>query len=138
MSFVLNPQIEADSTLVVDLPLCQVRLNHNAAFPWIVLIPRVDKMVELIDLGAAQQDQVWQEIRTASHVMKSVYQPDKLNVANLGNVVAQLHIHVIARFASDKAWPGPVWNSGQSASYDSLILKAEIKKLQDAFREFAE
>lgn len=132
--FTRDPAFERDSTHVIDLPLCEVRLNHNAAFPWIILIPRVAGMVEIIDLDETQQLQLLKEIRASSQIMKDLYQCDKLNVANLGNVTAQLHVHVIARFKSDKAWPTPIWNSGVTATYDSLIFKAEITKLTDAFK----
>jgi diadenosine tetraphosphate (Ap4A) HIT family hydrolase len=112
MSFNLDPKLEADSEFVCDLKLSQVRLIKNAAFPWILLIPRQNDMVEITDLSVSDQEELLREIRQAMNLFKEVFSPKKLNVANLGNVVAQLHVHVIARFETDKAWPGPVWNSG--------------------------
>src|SRR4029078_4191753 len=109
MAFMLHTTLESDSTYICDLPLSQVRLMNNAAFPWIALIPRTENTVEIIDLVESAQEQLLKEVRIASHIMRKHYQPKKLNVANLGNIVEQLHIHVIARFSNDLAWPQPVW-----------------------------
>lgn len=117
MKFVLNPKLDADSTYICDLPLCEVRLSHNAHFPWLILIPKINDVVEIIDLNENQQTQLLTEIRKTSHLLKKLFAPKKLNVANLGNIVEQLHIHVIARFENDLAWPNPVWNSGVSSEY---------------------
>ncbi|MGE3317901.1 MAG: HIT domain-containing protein [Candidatus Berkiella sp.] len=134
MNFELDPKLAQDSSFICDLPLSQVRLSHNAAFPWIVLIPRQPQLIELIDLSLSDQGQLWQEITRASHIMRAIFSPTKLNVANLGNVVAQLHIHVIARFASDKAWPNPVWNSHIQANYLSQDKQNLITQLRIAFQ----
>lgn len=134
MPFELDPKLAQDSAFVCDLPLSQVRLSHNAAFPWIILIPRQPQLIEMIDLTRDDQSQLWQEIAQASQVMRSVCSPTKLNVANLGNVVAQLHIHVIARFAKDKAWPNPVWNSQVHETYSPDVQQNLITRLQAAFK----
>lgn len=107
----LDPRLESSSSFVIDLDLCQVRLNHNAAFPWLLLIPKRGGIVELIDLGVAEQRVLMQEIVLVSQVMRDLFRPHKLNVASFGNVVPQLHIHIIARFETDPAWPNPVWNT---------------------------
>jgi len=134
VQFELDPKLARDSTFVCDLPLCQVRLSHNAAFPWIILIPRQPQLIEMIDLAISDQGQLWQEITRASHIMRSLFSPTKLNVANLGNVVAQLHIHVIARFASDKAWPNPVWNSQVQEIYVPDVHQNLVTQLRAAFQ----
>ncbi len=134
MLFKLDPQLEKDSSWICDLSLSQVRLSNNAAFPWIILIPKKAGMSEIIDLTSNEQTQLWQEISQSSLVMRELFSPTKLNVANLGNVVAQLHIHVIARFKTDKAWPGPVWNSQVSAEYDAQNQQKIISQLANAFQ----
>lgn len=134
MLFELDPQLEKDSSWICDLPLSQVRLSNNAAFPWIILVPKKSGMREFIDLSNDEQIQLWQEISQASHVMRELFSPTKLNVANLGNVVAQLHIHVIARFNTDKAWPNPVWNSQVVAEYEAKNHQERISQLANAFQ----
>jgi diadenosine tetraphosphate (Ap4A) HIT family hydrolase/NTP pyrophosphatase (non-canonical NTP hydrolase) len=129
----LDPRLESDSTPIIDLPLCQVRLSHNAAFPWIILIPQKEGLVELIDLMPADQQQLMHEIAIASQVMHHLFCPTKLNVAALGNMVPQLHIHVIARYETDAAWPRPVWNSGVSETYNSVMKSERIDHLRKAF-----
>lgn len=134
MSFELDPKLAQDSTFICDLPLCQVRLSNNAAFPWLLLIPKQNDLCEIIDLPMSSQVQLLGEINQASHVMRSLFLPTKLNIANLGNVVKQLHIHVIARFNTDKAWPNPVWNSQVEARYAPLEQQRIIQQLTAAFQ----
>jgi diadenosine tetraphosphate (Ap4A) HIT family hydrolase len=129
----LHPKLEADSVFIKDLELCQVRLINNAKFPWILLVPRVENMVEIIDLDASQQVQLMQEIITTSSVLKELFAPDKLNIGALGNIVPQLHIHVIARYKTDEAWPNPVWNSGVRAEYDMDTLNQRIMALNAVY-----
>jgi len=132
----LDPRLESDSTFVTDLDLCQVRLSHNASFPWIILIPKRENMSEIMDLENADQQLLVQEIAHSSKVMQKLFGSFKLNVANLGNVVAQLHIHIIARYDTDEAWPGPVWNSGVSETYDTQALNDRVIKIKLAFQKF--
>jgi len=131
--FVLDPRIEADSVFIHDLKLSQVRLHKNGAFPWVMLVPRRADVVEILDLNDDDQDMLWNEILFVSNIMKRLFKPKKLNVANLGNIVAQLHVHVIARFEEDKAWPGPVWNSGVKRDYELDEAEKLIKQMQAAF-----
>lgn len=127
----LHPSLEKDTTFITDLSLCQVRLHENAEFPWLVLIPQRDDVIELIDLVEEDRLQLMKEISIVSQIMKELFNPDKLNVANLGNIVPQLHIHVIARYQNDKAWPNPVWNSGFFKEY-SLDEKSNlVMKIRD-------
>ncbi len=134
MSFELASKLAEDSVFICDLPLSQVRLSNNAAFPWIILIPKLNDLIEMIDLSMDDQSQLLKEINQASHVMQRLFSPTKLNIANLGNVVAQLHIHVIARFATDKAWPNPVWNSQVDARYSPSEQQKMIQQLTAAFQ----
>ncbi len=137
MTFVLDPRLENDSVFICDWNLSHVRLHRNGAFPWVMLMPRREGARDIIDLTEVDQTELLREIRFASQVMKKLYNPTKLNVANLGNVVAQLHVHVIARFDTDKAWPGPIWNSGVSEEYTDTDLVALVEKLQKEFSVFA-
>lgn len=134
MTFVLHPKLAADSAFVCDLPLSQVRLSNNAAFPWLILIPRHAELTEIIDLAVPLQQQLWQEITLSSQILRELFQPTKLNVANLGNIVSQLHIHVIARFNTDSAWPNPVWNSQIEAPYSADEQQQRIAQLAALFQ----
>lgn len=138
MTFQLDPRLEFDASFILDLDLCQIRLSHNAAFPWIVLIPKRSKVSEMIDLSTQDQQLLMHEIILASKVMQQLFQPTKLNVANLGNVVPQLHIHIIARYDSDKAWPGPIWNAGISENYEAKAKAERIEQIRTAFKMVAQ
>ncbi len=131
MTFTLHPQIDKDSDFILDLPLSQVRLINNARFPWVLLIPRQDDIKETIDLSEEDQQQLMREIAQVSKAMQSPYSPDKLNVAALGNMVPQLHVHVIARFETDDAWPGPIWGTGGDP-YANLVHSDTIEKIKQA------
>lgn len=109
MDFILAPQLEADSLFVGELGLSQLRVHKCADFPWVILIPQFPGLSEIIDLTPENQIRLMEEISWVSQTLQRLYKPDKLNVANLGNVVPQLHIHIIARYKSDPVWPSPVW-----------------------------
>ena len=110
--FVLDPRLEESSVPVADWPLAQLRLKDDARFHWLLLIPRRAGVVELGDLDEADYAQLTAEILAATRLLQEVARPDKTNVATLGNVVPQMHVHVVARFRSDPAWPDPVWCHG--------------------------
>lgn len=133
--FTVDSRLEADSHFVIDLELSQVRLSNNAAFPWLILIPRRANIVEIIDLDDTDRELLFKETVLASQIMRQMFQPTKLNVANLGNIVPQLHVHVVARFDKDGAWPGPIWNSGVREDYDSAKLQERLLQVQGAFNE---
>jgi diadenosine tetraphosphate (Ap4A) HIT family hydrolase len=109
--FVLDTKLDADTIEITTLPLCLVRLMNDRRFPWVILVPARPAVSELIDLDASDRARLIEEIALVSTVMRELFRPTKLNVAALGNVVAQLHVHVIARFSSDDVWPGPVWGT---------------------------
>ncbi|GJE31634.1 HIT domain-containing protein [Methylobacterium oxalidis] len=115
--FALDPRLSADTVPVGDLALSSVLLMDDARFPWLILVPRRTGASEITDLGEADAALLWEEIRLAAGVMQALSRPDKVNVAALGNVVAQLHVHVVGRFRSDPAWPGPVWGHGVRRPY---------------------
>jgi diadenosine tetraphosphate (Ap4A) HIT family hydrolase len=109
--FVLDTKLHTDTIELTALPLCLVRLMNDRRFPWVILVPARPGVTEIIDLDAADRTRLIEEIALVSTVMRDLFRPTKLNVGALGNVVAQLHVHVIARFANDEAWPGPVWGT---------------------------
>jgi diadenosine tetraphosphate (Ap4A) HIT family hydrolase len=110
-AFVLDTKLDADTIEITTLPLCLVRLMNDRRFPWVILVPARPDVSEIIDLDAADRATLIEEIAFVSTVMREQFRPTKLNVGALGNVVAQLHLHVIARFAGDAAWPGPAWGT---------------------------
>jgi diadenosine tetraphosphate (Ap4A) HIT family hydrolase len=130
LEFVLHPQLAADSLYVADWPLCQLRLINDQHYPWFLLVPRVNNVKDIIDLTDEQQWQLWQESKRLSLWLKADYQPDKLNIAALGNVVPQLHLHHIARFQSDLAWPAPVWGKHPAQPYTSEQLTPLMTRWQ--------
>jgi diadenosine tetraphosphate (Ap4A) HIT family hydrolase len=109
--FLLDPRLAADTIPVVELPLSAVRLMRDASYPWLVLVPRRAGLAEIVDLAAAERGELMAEIALASEALRAVAPCDKLNVAALGNVVRQLHVHVVARRTADPAWPKPVWGA---------------------------
>jgi diadenosine tetraphosphate (Ap4A) HIT family hydrolase len=114
----LHPQLAQDTVPVGDLPLARVLLSNDANYPWLILVPRKPRLVELIDLVESEQVRLLGEIAKAARILKSVTGCDKLNIAALGNQVPQLHVHVIARRRNDAAWPKPVWGTATATSYE--------------------
>ena len=129
--FSLDPRLAADSCAVATLPLCEVRLMQDARYPWLILVPRQAGLVEISDLAAAAQTRLWQEVNQAAAALRAVAPCDKLNLGALGNIVRQLHVHVIARRIGDAAWPGPVWGHGAALAY----ADAELAVRRDALRQ---
>jgi diadenosine tetraphosphate (Ap4A) HIT family hydrolase len=109
MPFNLDPRLEQDSIFITDLPLCQVRLENVRNFPWLILVPRVDNLTEVHQLSVEQQAQLMDESSRCAHALNQCFTLDKINVGALGNVVSQLHWHVVGRRQDDEAWPKPVW-----------------------------
>jgi diadenosine tetraphosphate (Ap4A) HIT family hydrolase len=131
-NFVLDPRLAAESIVIGDLALCNVRIFNDAQFPWLVLVPRRAGAVEIIDLKRADRVLLMEEIARASEVLKGLTRCHKLNVGALGNVVRQLHIHIIARFERDAAGTNPVWGRVH-APYEPGAREAFAKKLRSAF-----
>ena len=128
--FELHPQLAKDTHPVGQTDLCEVLLSRDARYPWLILVPRVADIVEIHELGDGAQAQLWREVTDTGRVLTGIYHADKLNVAALGNVVPQLHVHVIARVAGDPAWPGPVWGHGQAQRYGRQSLTDHLDRLR--------
>lgn len=127
--FILDSKLENDTYAIGTLGLCELRLMDDARFPWLILVPARANLTEIIDLPEAEQVMLMREIACASTALKTLFSPDKLNIAALGNQVKQLHVHVIARFISDEAWPNPVWGAGVSASYPPHMAGSLIDRI---------
>ena len=119
--FALDSRLQQDTLPIGDFPLCRLLLSNDSNYPWFILVPRRDDISEIFQLGVAEQQQLWQETTALAETLKDSFDADKLNVATLGNVVSQLHMHVIVRKRDDAAWPAPVWgkHSGQRPTLHS-------------------
>jgi diadenosine tetraphosphate (Ap4A) HIT family hydrolase len=136
-SFILDARLDSDTRLVASLALCDVRLMNDARFPWLVLVPRHHGLVEIDDLSADDQALLWQEVNHAAAALRAIAPCDKLNLGALGNIVRQLHIHVVARREGDAAWPGPVWGSGKAEPYAEDALQARLEALRQTLTDNA-
>jgi len=130
--FVLHPRLAADTTFVTDWALCRVLLMNDARYPWLVLVPREPRKSEYHDLNNSEAGVVMDEIRRASVGLKLVTGCARTNIGILGNLVPQLHIHVVARNAGDPAWPGPVWGHSPAVPYEPSVREALIARLLNA------
>lgn len=129
MAFTLHERLAADTFLVADLPLCRVLLMNDARFPWLILVPRREDLRDFDDVSPSEKPNFHAEIDTASQVLRGMTSAEKMNVAALGNMVPQLHVHIIARFSGDPAWPGPVWGAGDAEPYEAGAARALAERL---------
>jgi diadenosine tetraphosphate (Ap4A) HIT family hydrolase len=130
-AFTVDPAFEAGSIAVGDLPLCHVRLQTDARWPWLILIPRRPGLREVEDLSAAERARLIEETVLAGQAVRAIgaatgFVVEKLNIGALGNVTPQLHVHVVGRRAGDPAWPGPVWGVGVAEAYGPDALEAAV------------
>jgi len=130
--FELDPRLAHDTAFIADWQLCRVLLLDDARFPWLVLVPRREALVEVDDLDESDNTRLMHEIRHAMKQLRGAAECDKINVGALGNIVRQLHVHVVARRERDAAWPGPVWGHGPAQPYSSEAREALITRLRSA------
>ena len=135
LKFELHPTLERDTTHIVDLPLCRVLLMEDARFPWLILVPQQHGLREFHDVTGQDAMQLHNEIALTSQVLLDLTGAYKINVAALGNMVPQLHVHVIARNQDDEAWPGPVWQTGPARPYTDKVRAGRAALLQEAIAE---
>ena len=128
--FTLDPRLAADSFEICTLENVQVRLMDDARYWWLVLVPEIDGAVEWHHLDETAQHYLFDMATQAASVLENLTQADKMNIAALGNMVRQLHVHVIARHEGDAAWPGPVWGVGDALAYDEPTRAARAQSLQ--------
>lgn len=130
MSFTLHPRLKADTLHVGDLPLCTVLLSKEKVGPWLILVPKIEDLMEIHHLPHEQQIQLITESSAIAAILENTFQPDKINVGALGNLVPQLHIHHIARFKTDIAWPGPIWGNTDGEARNEKEQQSLVNKLQ--------
>ncbi len=129
-NFEVHSQLLADCEQLGNLDLCSVLLMRDARFPWLILVPRINGLRDLHDLPANNREQAFTEIEVASEALRSYTSADKINVAALGNMVPQLHIHVIGRRKDDAGWPGPVWSAGPATALKGAELQERASALK--------
>jgi len=132
-AFELDARIDKDSELIKKLDLCQLRIQNDSRWPWLVMVPERPGMTEIFELSPADQALLLAEVTRVGAALKQVTGATKINTAAIGNIVRQLHVHVIARFEGDANWPGPVWGFGQAVPYaDAERQKIFLEKLVEA------
>ncbi|MFK7767645.1 MAG: HIT domain-containing protein [Mariniblastus sp.] len=130
MAFELHPDLKRDGILLGNFELCQVLLINDSAYPWFVLVPKRENIRDAIDLSVSDYEILTAESRIFSIAIKKIFASEKLNVAALGNVTPQLHIHHVVRFASDPAWPGPIWGKQPLTPYRDDEVAAIRQKIE--------
>lgn len=128
--FALDPRLEQDTLHMGDFPLCRLLLMNDASYPWFILVPRREEVSELFQLDEADQRSLWRETTLLAETLKDTFKADKMNIATLGNVVSQLHMHVIVRRRSDAAWPAPVWGRQPAVPYTAEQVQEVRDKLK--------
>ena len=128
--FALDPRLQQDTLHVGDFPLCRLLLMNDSSYPWFILVPRRAEVSEVFQLDEADQRSLWRETTLLAEVLKDTFKADKMNIATLGNVVSQLHMHVIVRRRSDAAWPAPVWGRQPAVAYTEELVREVRDKLR--------
>ena len=131
--FNIDKKFIKSSNYIIDLKLCSIRLHNNSKFPWLILIPKRNKIKDMTDLNSKDQTLLMKEIVFVSKIMKKLFKTSKLNVEKIGNIVPQLHIHIIARSKKDISWPLSVWVV-KGKKYSAKHLKEVINKIREAFK----
>lgn len=134
MAFTLHQTLARDTLEITRWPLCRVLWMKDSRFPWLILVPERPGIREIHELEPGDRGALIEEIARAGEILTRLFQPDKLNVAALGNVVPQLHVHLVVRYAGDPAWPGPVWGLGAATPYGDRELEELRGRLLTEFR----
>lgn len=132
--FKVDPALEQDSFLIADMELSKLYVKNDKDNPWFVLIPRKANASELVDLTHEEQCMLMEEVTTVSEFLKHYYRPTKINIGALGNIVRQLHIHIIARYENDQAWPQALWGTTPEVFFEQV----ELENIKSNFQEFIE
>jgi diadenosine tetraphosphate (Ap4A) HIT family hydrolase len=133
--FTLHNKLKDDTLEIISLALSRVLLMNDSSFPWLVLVPARDGIREIHELCVGDRAVLIEEVAAASEIIQGLFSPDKINVGALGNLVPQLHIHVIGRFRADSAWPGPVWGAGTARPYTEEELNTVSVRIRKAFQQ---
>lgn len=134
--FEMDARLLQDTQLLGDFPLSRVLLMNDSRYPWVILVPRIAGASEVFSLTAEQQQQLWQETNIVAQMLNNLLQADKINIATLGNVVEQLHMHIVLRRRTDAAWPGPVWGHGSAEPYTKEALENRATALKNALAAY--
>ena len=130
--FEMDKRLVGDTVELGDFALSRVLLMNDSRYPWLILVPRVVDASEVFDLQLEQQQELWQETQIVAHALKHAFAADKINIATLGNVVSQLHMHIVVRMQNDEAWPAPIWGLGVPQPYSESALIEMRTRLQAA------
>jgi diadenosine tetraphosphate (Ap4A) HIT family hydrolase len=130
--FKLHPQLATDCIEVGDFPLSKLLMMNDVQYPWFVLVPRVEGITEIFQLGEVDQQRLWRESALISRLLSEVFAADKMNVAALGNVVSQLHVHHVVRYRNDVAWPAPVWGKLPARACSEADIQQRLSLLCEA------
>lgn len=133
--FALDPRLQQDTLPIGDFPLCRLLLSNDSNYPWFILVPKRQNISELFQLNDADQQLLWKETTALAETLKDSFDADKMNVATLGNVVSQLHMHVIVRKRDDAAWPAPVWGKHPARPYSAEQVTAIRERLRVALTD---
>lgn len=131
-AFQLDKRLASGSILIAQADFIQIRLSNDARYPWILLVPSINNISEVYELSMQQQHHVLAVSNLVSKALIEVFKPDKLNIAAIGNIVKQLHIHHVARFKYDEAWPAPIWGLGEEKAYAPEIRSERIASICEA------
>ncbi|TAN43340.1 MAG: HIT family protein [Nitrospirae bacterium] len=134
--FTLHERLRADTFDITRLYLSRVLLMNDSSLPWLILVPERENIREIYELDEKDRAGLIEEITLASRIIQHLYKPDKINVGALGNLVPQLHIHIIGRFGSDRAWPGPIWGAGPAEPYGDDERDATRARIERAFMNY--
>ncbi|HED52190.1 MAG TPA: HIT domain-containing protein [Gammaproteobacteria bacterium] len=134
-NFELHPRLAADCIPVGHLSLSQLLLLNDARYPWFVLVPARREVTEVFELDEEDQQQLWRESARLARYLKDICVADKINIGALGNLVPQLHVHHIARFIGDPAWPGPVWGHSTAQPYEQVALQQRLDSVRNWFAD---
>ncbi len=132
MTFQLHSQLVKDTVLIGQYDLCRILLMNDSQFPWCILVPEVAAITEIYQLSRRQQEQLIQESSRLAGSLAGLYKADKMNIAAIGNLVPQLHIHHVVRYRNDKAWPAPVWGKFDAVPYTETGLSSALVKIRQA------
>jgi diadenosine tetraphosphate (Ap4A) HIT family hydrolase len=133
--FTLHQKLQKDTVEIIPLTLSRVLFMNDSSFPWIILVPEREGIHEIHELGIGDRSLLIEEIAAASEIIGDLFSPDRVNVGVLGNIVPQLHVHIIGRFRTDRAWPGPVWGTGPAKPYAEEELDAVSGRIKKAFQQ---
>lgn len=128
--FNLDPRLQQDTLALGDFALCRLLLMNDSSYPWLILVPRREAVSEVFQLAEDEQQQLWRETTLLAETLKDAFVADKMNIATLGNVVSQLHMHVVVRHQNDAAWPAPVWGRQPAVPYSQEEFSAMRERLR--------